>query len=36
MSFDMKIIVYLGFNNPYVYKRGVENVIYFQHLNGVF
>lgn len=32
----MKIIVYLGFNNPYVYKRGVENVIYFQHLNGVF
>lgn len=32
----MKVVVYLGFNNPYVYKRGVENVIFFQHLNNVF
>lgn len=25
-----KIVVFLGFNNPLTYKRGVENVIYFQ------
>ena len=25
-----KIIMYLGFNNPIVYKRGVENVILSQ------
>lgn len=32
----MKVIVYLGFNNPFIFKRGVENVIYFQHMNDVF
>lgn len=25
-----KIVIFLGFNNPHIYKRGVENVIYFQ------
>lgn len=32
----MDTIVYLGFNDPRIYKRGVENVIYFQSLNHVF
>ena len=25
-----KIVIYLGFNNPIIYKRGVENVILSQ------
>ena len=32
----MDTIVYLGFNDPRIYKRGVENVIYFQSLNHAF
>lgn len=32
----MKTIIYIGYNDLRVYKRGVENVIWFQSCNNVF